>query len=105
MRERERYSLPRQQSERHYKLRYPADVRLELAVLDLHLQHASLRKPGERKLSVPISRDLQRRPADADSEGVLSELTMTALGQTRKSGRATGQSALPSRTDIVSRPC
>lgn len=46
MRECELYTLPQQQSERHYKLCYPANVRLELAVLDLQLQHTGLRKSG-----------------------------------------------------------
>jgi len=39
--------------------------------------------------------------ADVSSGGEL----MSQLGQTRKSGRATGQSALPSRTDVASRAC
>jgi hypothetical protein len=30
---------------------------------------------------------------------------MSQMGQTQKSGRATGKSALPSRTDIVSLAC
>jgi hypothetical protein len=76
MRERELYALSQQQSKRHYQLRYPADFWLEPAVLDLQLQHAGLRKSGERKLYIPVSRDLQRRPANADSEGVFSGLTM-----------------------------
>ena len=35
----------------------------------------------------------------------ISPRSMAAKGQTRKSGRVTGQSALPSRTDIASRAC
>ena len=39
-------------------------------------------------------------PTDIRCDGAMSE-----LGQTQKSGRATGKSALPSRTDIVSLAC
>lgn len=37
---------------------------LEPAGLYLHLQHAGLRKPGERELFVPISRHHSGRPAN-----------------------------------------
>ena len=74
MREHQQHALSEQQPECHHQLRDATGAGLELAILDFHLQHPDLRKSGQCKLYVPVSRYSQPQPAYANGAGVLSRL-------------------------------
>jgi hypothetical protein len=61
----------------------------------LYVLSAQDAPPGHGEIERSYSTIVGRCPAMPTSES----------GQTQKSGRATGQSALPSRTDVASRAC
>jgi hypothetical protein len=52
-----------------------------------------------------LSRSSERKDSATQFETVAGTAAMSRSGQTEKSGLATGKSALPSRTDIVSPAC
>src|SRR6185437_12712139 len=80
LRHHQHLALSQQQSERYHQLRDAAGFGIEPADLDLYLQHSGLRKPGDGKLYVPISRDTKPRPSHAEGAGVFSCVTAVRVG-------------------------